>query len=153
MRDKDLEFLNTTEAGKQLQSILREWGWVRDDVPFVPSWVTYAKLRRMVSRLRSGKMRGDPRIPPHALADLMEASMKQDMMVGDVTTAAREQTKIERELEQRKEAERARRAVAGFHRLKKAAKAADPESPVAEKVRRIHRIRKKALGRRRKRRG
>jgi hypothetical protein len=62
MRPSDLEFLKT-EEGKRLESLLREWGMVRDDVPWVPPWVTYAELRRMVARLRSGKMRGDPRIP------------------------------------------------------------------------------------------
>jgi DNA-binding transcriptional regulator PaaX len=150
MRARDLEFLNTTEEGKFLQSRLRAWGMVREDIPLVPSWVTYAELRRMVARLRSGKMRGDPRIPPNAIADFIETSMEQDMMVQGVTMAAREQVGIERELEQRNEAERARRAVAGFHRLKQSAKA-DPESPVAEKVRRIHRLRRNALGRPRKR--
>src|SRR5258708_11428488 len=145
MRDKDLEFLNTSEDGLRLQRVLREWGMVRDDLPWVPSSVTYAQLRRNVARLRSGKMRGDAGISPNELADWLEASMNQDRLMRDLTMAARGQTEIERE---RKEAERARRAVAGFHRLKKAAKAADPESLAAEKVRRIHRIRKKALGRR-----
>ena len=149
MRDKDLEFLNTSEDGLRLQRVLREWGMVRDDLPWVPSSVTYAQLRRNVARLRSGKMRVDPRIPPNELADLLEASMNQDRLMRDLTMATRGQTEIERE---RKEAERASRAVAGFHRLKKAAKAADPESLAAEKVRRIHRIRKKALGRRGKQR-
>jgi len=115
--------------------------------------MSYAQLRRMVVRLRSGQLPADPRITPESLADFIETAMAQDRMVRDVTVAARQQTEIERESEQRKEAERARRAVAGFHRLKKAAKAADPESPAAEGVRRLHRLRKKALGRRGKRRG
>src|SRR5258708_23147229 len=113
MREKDLEFLNTTEDGLRLQRVLREWGMVRDDVPWVPSSVTYAQLRRNVARLRSGKMRVDPRIPPNERADLLEASMKQDRLMRDATMVTRGQTEIERE---RKEAERARRAVAGFHR-------------------------------------
>jgi hypothetical protein len=49
--------------------------------------------------------------------------------------------------------ERFRRSVTGFHHLKKSPEAADPASPVAEKVRRIHRTRKNELGRRRKRKG
>lgn len=152
MRLRDAVFLNTTEEGQFLQSRLRAWGLVNEAIPCVPRWVTYAELRRMVARLRSGKMRGDPRIPPNAFADFIEASIEQDMMVHAVTMAAREETEIERELQQKKEAERARRAVAGFHRLKQSAKA-DPESPVAEKVRRIHRLRRNGLGRPRKRRG
>jgi hypothetical protein len=78
--------------------------------------------------------------------------MEQDMMVRGVTMAAREQSEIERELLRKEEEERARQSVEGFHLLKKSPEAADPESPVAEKVRRIHRERKNELGRRRKRR-
>ena len=150
MRLRDAVFLNMTEEGQFLQSRLRAWGLVNEAIPCVPPWVTYAELRRMVARLRSGKMRGDPRIPPNAMADFIEASIEQDMMVHAVTMAAREEAELARALEQRKEAERARRAVAGFHRLKQSAKA-DPESPVAEKVRRLHRMRRNALGRPRNR--
>lgn len=152
MREKDLEFLTTTEEGKRIQSVLREWGMLRDHLPWLPTSMSYARLRRMVVRLRSGKLPTDPRVTPDSLADFIETAMAQDRMVRDVTVAARQQTEIEREWEQRKEAERAKRAVAGFHRLKKAAKA-DPESPAAEGVRRLHRLRKKALGRRGRRRG
>jgi DNA-binding transcriptional regulator PaaX len=153
MREKYLEFLNTTEEGKRIQAVLRKWGLMRDHVPWLPSSMSYTQLRRMVARLRSGKLPSDPRVTPDSLADFIERSMAQDRLVRDVTVAVRAQTEIEREWEQRKEAERATRAVASFHRLKQAAKAADPESPAAEGVRRLHRLRKKALGRRGKRRG
>ena len=153
MREKDLEFLNTTEEGKRIKSVLREWRMVRDHVPWLPSSMSYARLRRMAVRLRSGKLPADPRVTPDSLADFIEREMAQDRMVRDITVAVRQQTEIEREWEQRKEAERASRAVASFHRLKQAAKAGDPESPAAEGVRRLHRLRKKALGRRGKRRG
>jgi hypothetical protein len=147
MRLRDAVFLNTTEEGKFLQSRLLAWGLVNEALPCVPPWVTYAELRRLVARLRSGKMRGDPRIPPDAFADFIEASMEQDIMVHSVTMAALEQTEIERELEQRNEAKRAKRFVASFHRLKKSPEARDPDSKVAEKVRRIHRQRRRELGR------
>jgi hypothetical protein len=141
-----LKFLNT-EEGQELQAYLRGHGFLRDEVPGIPPWVTYAELRRMVVRLRSGKMRGDPRIPPNDLADLIEKSIKQDQLVRGVVKAERNATEFEQECERKDEAN----FVAGFHHLKKCPEAADPESLVAEQVRQIHRERKKELGRRGKR--
>jgi len=59
---------------------------------------------------------------------------------------------IVRELRERDEAARAKRFVAGFHRLKKSAEASDPESNVAQRVRRMHSARRNMLGRPRRRR-
>jgi hypothetical protein len=62
------------------------------------------------------------------------------------------QRDLDRRINERLESERLRRSVAGFHALKKSPEAADPESPVAEKVRRLNRERRNELGRPRKRR-
>jgi len=50
---------------------------LKDEVPGIPPWVTYSELRRMAARLRSGKLRGDPRIPPNEQADLIERSISR----------------------------------------------------------------------------
>ena len=68
---------------------------LKDEVPLIPPSVTYAELRRTAARLRSGKMRGDPRIPPNELADLIEKSIRQDQLVRGVLKADREQTEFE----------------------------------------------------------
>jgi hypothetical protein len=160
MRTRDREFLNT-ETGRRLESMLRRFGEHAMKVqafgmmaPRIPPWETYAGMRRKIERLRAGKVRGlDPRIPLDALADLMELSIEREMITRSVIAEMDEQTDLERKINERLESERFRRSVAGFHTLKKSPEAADPESPVAEKVRRIHRERKKELGRGRKRKG
>lgn len=63
MRARALKFLNT-EEGKSIEDVLRFYGLLKDELQGIPPWVTYAELQRTAARLRSGKMRGDPRIPP-----------------------------------------------------------------------------------------
>jgi hypothetical protein len=153
MRTRDREFLNT-EAGRRLESMLRRFGQVHYIAPRMPPWETYTSMRRKVARLRAGKVRGlDPWLPPEALADLMEQSIEQDMLIRSVAAEMKEMPELERRINEKLDIERFRRSVASFHELKKRPEAADPESPVAEKVRRIHRTRKKELGRRGKRKG
>ncbi len=145
MRERALEFLNS-EEGKRVEEYLRHDGWLKDEVPGIPPWVTYAELRRMAARLRSGKLRADPRIPPNEQADLIERSIRQDQLVKGMVKAEREQTAFERECEQRDEANRRRGLRAGFHRLKSSPQAADPDSPVARKVRSLNRKLRNELG-------
>jgi hypothetical protein len=160
MRTRDREYINA-QAGEHLESMLRRFGEHAMKVqalgvmaPHMPPWETYASMRRKIERLRAGKVRGlDPRIPPLLLADLMELSMERDMITHAVIADIDEQRNLERRINERLESERFRRSVAGFHTLKKSPEAAHPESPVAEKVRRIHRQRKRKLGRGRKRKG
>ena len=151
MRARALKFLNT-EEGKGVEELLRNYGMLKDEVPGIPPSVTYAELRRMAARLRSGKMRGNQWMPPNELADLIERAIRQDQLVRGVFKADRNQTEFDRECEQRDEAKRRKRLVASLHRLKKSPEAADPESPVAEKVRRLNHQRRNKLGRPRKRR-
>ena len=160
MRTRDREYINS-QAGERLESMLRRFGEHAMKVqalgvmaPLIPPWETYASMRRRIERLRAGKVRGlDPRIPPLALADLMELSLEREMITRSVVADMDDQRNLERRINERLESERFRRSVAGFHALKKSPEAADPESPVAEKVRRMHRARKKKLGRGRKRKG
>jgi hypothetical protein len=154
MRTRDREYLNT-EAGRRVESMLgrmEQWALKAQAlgmmVPNMPPWETYAAMRRRIERLRAGKVRDlDPRIPPQALADLMELSLEKEMITRSVVAEMGEHTDIERRINERLDVERFRRSVAGFHTLKKSPEAADPDSPAAEKVREIHRTRKKEEGR------
>lgn len=154
MRTRDREYLNT-EAGRRLQSMLdRAARWARKVqalgvmVPNMPPWETYAGLRRKAERLRAGKVRDlDPRIPPEAMADLMELIIEKEMITRATVADMDGHADIARRITERLEAERFRRSVASFHTLKKSPEAADPDSPAAEKVRQIHRTRKKEEGR------
>jgi hypothetical protein len=154
MRTRDREYLNA-ETGRNLESMLRrmaEWtlkvqalGMM---VPWMPPWETYAGMRRKIERLRAGKVQNlDPRIPPLALADLMELSLEKEMVLHETIADTHEHRDLERRINEKLDVERFRRSVAGFHTLKKSPEAADPDSPVAEKVRQIHRTRKKEEGR------
>jgi len=68
-----------------------------------------------------------------------------------IVDESREFDEMYRSFVEKDEAERARRHIAAFHRLKKSPEARDPESPVAQRVRRIHRARRNAFGRPRNR--
>ena len=159
MRTRDRDFLNT-ESGRRLESMLRRFGEHAMKVqalgmmaPLMPPWETYASMRRRIERLRAGKVRSlDPRIPPDALADLMELSLERTILTRSVVADMNGATDLERKINERLESERFRRSVAGFHALKKSPEAADPDSPAAEKVRRLNRQRRNELGRPRKRR-
>jgi len=152
MRTKHRDFLNA-EAGNRLESMLQRFSQVREVVPWLRPGQSHADLRRTAERLRSGAIRViDPRVSPHLLADIIEKAIAQEMLVKLVAMEMNEYRQMWLALQRKEEAERARRFVAGFHRLKKSPEASDPESPAAERVRRIHRARRNKLGRPRKRR-
>ena len=81
----------------------------------------------------------------------MELSLERDMITRSVLADMNEHRDLERRITERLDMERFRRSVAGFHSLKESPEAADPESPVAEKVRHLSRQRRNKLGRPRKR--
>jgi hypothetical protein len=117
-------------------------------VPYMPPWETYAGMRRKIERLRAGKVQNlDPRIPRLALADLMELAVEKEMVLRSVLADIDEQRNLEQRINERLDVERFRRSVTSFHTLKKSPEASDPDSPAAEKVRQIHRTRKKEEGR------
>ena len=152
MNTKNREFLQQ-ETGRRLESMLRRMGQVRHLAPWlVDPDPDYAALRRTVHRLRTGAIHSlDPRIPSRVLADLIERSIAQDMLVKSIARDMHEYKEISREVEEKDELARLRSMVAGFHRLKKSPEASDPDSPTAQRVRRIHRERRNELGRPRKR--
>src|SRR3954465_5387473 len=98
MRTRDREYLNA-ETGRHLQSMLRRMGEYARKVqalgvmvPNMPPWETYTGLRRKVERLRAGKGRGlNPRIPPHALADLMELCIEKEILTRSLVADMDEQ--------------------------------------------------------------
>jgi|GEM_PF-761901 len=147
MRAKDREFLNP-EGGWRLESMLRRFGTVTQLVPWLRPGQSYSDLRRTAARLRNGTLRLiDPRISPTLLADIIEKAVAQELLVKTVAMEMLGYRQLVDEFREKYEAERVRRCGAGFHRLKKSPEAKDPESKVAEKVRRIHRKRRKELGR------
>ena len=154
MRTRDREYLNA-ETGRDLESMLSRMAqWAEKVqafgmmVPWMPPWETYAGMRRKIERLRAGKVQGlDPQIPPQALADMMELSLEKDMVLHATLADIQARKDLERRINEKLDSERFRRSVAGFHTLKKSPEAANPDSPVAEKVRRIHRTRKREEGR------
>jgi len=154
MRAKDREFLRE-ESGRRLVSMLERMSGVTELVPWLRPGLSHSALRRTADRLRSGAIRViDPRVSPHLLADIIEKAIAQELLVKLVAREAIEYRELHRAMQEKYEAERARSFVAGFHRLKKSPEASDPDSPAAERVRRIHRRRRRELGRpRRSRRG
>jgi len=152
MRTKDRDFLNA-EGGRRLESMLHRISSVNEVVPWLRPGQSYSELRRTAARLRAGAIHlEDPRISPYLLADVIEKSIAQELFVKSLAMEALGLRQMHCEFKEKEEAARKRRFVAGFHRLKKSPEASDPESPVAERVRRIHRARRNELGRPRKRR-
>jgi hypothetical protein len=152
MNRKDREFLRE-ESGRRFESMLRRFSEVQEVIPWLRPGLSCSALRRTAARLRAGKIRSiDSRIPSHVLAEAIEESIAQELLVKSVTMEMLELREMRRELKEKYEAERARHIVAGFHRLKKSPEASNPESPVAQNVRRMHRVLRNALGRPRKRR-
>ena len=151
MKTKDREFLNA-EIGRRLESMLQRFGQAPPLVPWLRPGMSYASLRRTAARLRAGVIRpSDPRISPYVLADMIERAIEQELLVKLVAMEMRELGGISRSREEKNAAEREKRYVAAFHRLKKSPEASDPESPAAQRVRHIHRRRRNALGRPRRR--
>ncbi len=134
--------------------MFRRFSQAREVVPWLRPGQSHAALRRTVARLRAGKIHNiDPRIPSHVMAGIIEKSIAQDLMMQTVIEEARELKQMFLECEEKEETARGRSLVAGFHRLKKSPEAADPDSPAAEKVRRLNRERRNELGRPRRRKG
>ena len=151
MRARDREYLNE-ESGRRLVAMFQRIAQVRQLAPWLPPHTSHAELRRTVARLRAGVVRSiDPRIPAGALADLIEASIAQDLFVKQTVAEMHEFKAMRRAIKEKDEGERRRSFVAGFHRLKRSPEASDSESPVAERVRRIHRARREEHGRPRRR--
>jgi len=103
------------------------------------------------SRLRSGALPStNPELPAAEAADLLEELAEQELM----KSLKNETLEVERMCRESDENQRAMSAqvlAAHLLRLKKLPEARDPESPIGQLVRQLHRLRKKEMGRRRKR--
>jgi cation diffusion facilitator CzcD-associated flavoprotein CzcO len=101
MRTKDRELLSD-ETGRRLLTLLSRFGQVRETYPWLRPHCSHAELRRIVARLRSGAMPSiDSRIPAHALADLLEGAMEQDLIIRETVAEMHELTELEQRLKRR----------------------------------------------------
>jgi len=124
---------------------------VTELVPWLRPGQSHSELRRTARRLRTRQIRlPDPRISPDLLAHLIERAIEQELLVNWMMAELGQESELHRVLEERNEHERVRHAVAGFHRLKESPEASDPESAVAQRLRRMHRERRREMGRARR---
>jgi len=153
MRQKYRDFLNAV-MGDNLISMFERIAAYATKVqggPWIP-WLNpdlgHAAARRTANRLRSGALDyDDPRLPAPMLADMIDLAIEKDQVLRACVDEARQYRAISESLETKDREERNRSFVAGFHRLKKSPEAGDPEHPVAQRVRRMHRKRRKKHGR------
>lgn len=81
MRRKDREFL-IEESRKRLQSMYLRFEQIRGAYPWLAPSMTYAEVRRTVSRLREGSFHSmEPDIPSDELADVLEGAIEKDELV------------------------------------------------------------------------
>ncbi len=101
MRPKDRELFNEV-VGRGLESMLSRFAQVAELFPRLPPHSSHAQLRRTVARLRSGKMPSlDSRIPASVLADLLEGSIEQDLLIREVAAEGQEIRELEQRLNRR----------------------------------------------------
>ena len=149
----DRQFLHE-EARRRLLSFFEHASRVKQLVPWLRPGLSPSDLRRTVARLRRGAIPTlDPRIPPAELADAIEASIAQEEVARTIAMEALEYRQLYDQFREQERAERLRAMIAGFHALKKSPEARHPDSPAAQEVRRLHRARRQAEGRKRKRKG
>jgi hypothetical protein len=114
----------------------------------LPPGETEVSLRRIVARLRAGEIEPvDPAIPPEVLANVLEGrlELRREILMssrGHVMVAALWCKTIVICVEAL-----ARHALQEFHAAKQLPEARDPNNPLSEAVRRIHRQRRASLGR------
>jgi hypothetical protein len=136
------------EGRRELLSMLQRMAETKELVPWLRPGQSESDLRRTAARLRAGAIPGlDPRIPPSAIAEAIEKSLAQEHLVRSIAMKMIEGRRKWEELHAREEADRVQELAAGLIRLKKAPEASDPDSPAAEEVRRLHRLRRKEHGR------
>jgi|GEM_PF-5886720 len=81
MRTKDREFL-IEQSRKRLDSMFVRFEQIREAYPWLAPSMTYAEVRRTVSRLREGSFHSpEPDIPSDELADVLEGAIEKDALV------------------------------------------------------------------------
>ena len=118
---------------------------MKDPLPLRPGR-GHAPFRRRAARLRSGQCH-----PPDVPAEELAAALEQSVLEDDLKVAKRRETvamaddlsaALAREMAELRE-----RNLAAFHELKRQAKGADPDSPIAQETRRLQRAWRKEGGR------
>ena len=90
------------ETGWRLESMLQRFGEVGQTFPWLRPGLSHSELRRTVARLRSGAMPNiDSRIPAFVLADLLEGSIAQDLLIREVVADMDSLTELEERLGRR----------------------------------------------------
>jgi hypothetical protein len=144
MRKKDRESLDI-DTGDRFLRMLKRMGKFAEGgptVPWLPRYADLAAVRRTAARLRSGAMPPPhPSVDPQEAAWVLDRAVEQQRVVLDTVADIKVDRARRDELRARDERERMLRRRAAFHRLK-----LSPEAP-AEKVRQLHRRRRRELGR------
>lgn len=146
-RDASIEKLD--EGMKVLRELIGQLS--PEPVPLPPNQCR-ALYRRRAARLRSGEMESPfPDVPAEAVAQVYELSVRQ----GELMRAIQKQLlTMGRELAATvagEIAELREHNLAVFHELKRLAKEADPDSPIAQETLRLKRAWRKETGRGRRR--
>ncbi len=101
MRTKDRELLRD-ETGRHLKALLARLSQPKGLFPLLRPRLSHAELRRAVARLRSGAMPSiDSRIPASVLADLLEGSIEQDVLIRESVADMHELRELEQRLRRR----------------------------------------------------
>jgi hypothetical protein len=96
MRRKDREFL-IGETRKRLQSMFLRFEQIREAFPWLAPSMTYAEVRRTVTRLREGAFHSrEPDIASNELADLLEGAIEKDTLVRSMLKEIDELTALRR---------------------------------------------------------
>jgi hypothetical protein len=101
MRPKDRELFND-EGRLRLRTMLSRFGEVSEVYPWLRPHLSHSELRRTVARLRSGAMPSlDSRIPAYVLANILEGSIEQDLLIRETVGDMQGLTELERRLRRR----------------------------------------------------
>jgi hypothetical protein len=146
-RDASIEKLD--EGFEVLRRLV---GQLTEPLPLPPQR-GHARFRRTAARLRAGEVQSpDPEVPAEELAASLEESVQQAEILKAIQrqllTMGRDlAATVAGEIAELRELN-----LAAFHELKRLAKDADPDSPIAQEARRLQRAWRKETGRRRPRR-
>jgi len=101
MRERHREIIGY-EASWRLEAMLRRFAAETCIYPRLPPGLSNAQVRRTINRLRIGAIQSPfPRIPSHILADLLEGSLAQDMLIREAAADINSLRELEEKLKRR----------------------------------------------------
>jgi len=101
MRETHREIIRD-ETGRCLESMLRRFSGETRLYPRLAPGVTHAEVRRTIHRLRTGAIESPyPGIPSHILADVLEGSLAQDMLIREAVADVDRLRELEARLKRR----------------------------------------------------